>query len=65
MWHISVQGSGPHHNKDYPKDVDRLAEQFVLDLQGAGHQIDTATITFGGRQSLITVPPAVTTQEGK
>lgn len=49
-WHISIQGTGAHHNKDYPNDADKMVDRFIDELMAAGHSIKSATITYGGRQ---------------
>lgn len=53
-WAIVINGTGAHHNKDYPTDADRMAQKFVDDLVVAGHQIALATFTSGGRTVLDT-----------
>ena len=57
MWHISIQGTGAHHNTDYPKDANKMASEFVEALKAAGHQIRSATFTHGGREDLETGKP--------
>jgi hypothetical protein len=54
-WAIVVHGTGAHHNKDYPIDADRMAQEFVDKLIAAGHQVQLATFTSGGRTVLDTV----------
>ena len=54
-WAIVVHGTGAHHNKDYPTDADRMAQKFVDDLVIAGHQVNLATFTAGGRTVLDTI----------
>lgn len=51
-WAIVVHGTGAHHNKDFPKDADRMTQKFVDDLIGAGHEVRLATFTSGGRTVL-------------
>lgn len=53
-WAIVVHGTGAHHNKDLPIDADRMAQAFVDSLIGAGHQVQLATFTAGGRTVLDT-----------
>lgn len=52
MWHISIRGSGSHHNKDYPKDAEKMAAEFVRQLEEAGHTVESADFTHGGRDTL-------------
>lgn len=54
-WHISIEGTGVHNNKDLPQDADRMAKKFVEDLAAAGHTIVNATFTSGVRRYLPTV----------
>ena len=49
-WHISVQGTGAHHNPDYEKDADKRFEEFVSKLKEDGHTITYASFTHGARQ---------------
>jgi hypothetical protein len=51
-WTIVIEGTGSHHNKDYPKDANKLAEAFVADLGAAGHTVEHATFTHSGRDDL-------------
>lgn len=47
-WTITVHGHGIHDN-DKEGDVDKLLEQFLLDLKAkGGHVIEAATLTVGG-----------------
>jgi GH35 family endo-1,4-beta-xylanase len=48
-WTIIIAGAGPHHNKDYERDADRIFRKMVQELKEAGHRIDHASITCGGR----------------
>lgn len=48
-WNISINGTGAHHNKKLAVDANRLAAKFVQELRDAGHTVDTATFTYGGR----------------
>ncbi len=59
-WHISIQGVGSHHNKDSPTDANRMAKDFVTSLQKAGHHIENAEFTHGGKDGLIDEPQYVT-----
>ena len=54
-WNISIQGTGCHHNLDLAVDADRMAARFVRELREAGHQVETASFTAGGKTDLI--PP--------
>lgn len=51
QWRITVEGTGAHHNQNYPQDANRLAEDFVHDLIAAGHTVRKATFeqTFFGQ----------------
>lgn len=51
-WHISIEGVGCHHNKDYPLDANRLSATFVKSLKEAGHTITKASFTHGGSEDL-------------
>lgn len=52
QWVITIQGTGAHHNKDYPADADKMSLKFVDELQKAGHVIESATFTYGARQEI-------------
>lgn len=52
-WNINIQGVGAHHNKDYPKDANVMAKNFVDELRAAGHCVEAATFTHGGKEQLI------------
>lgn len=54
-WAIVVHGTGAHHNQEYPTDADRMTQRFVDDLIRAGHQVNLATFTAGGRTVLDTI----------
>lgn len=54
-WAIVIQGTGAHHNKDFPQDADRMTQRFVDDLVRAGHDIVSATFTNGGRTVVDTI----------
>ena len=53
-WHISIQGVGAHHNKDYAGDANVMAKEFVEALTKAGQVVESATFTHGGRDQLPT-----------
>lgn len=54
-FNISIEGVGIHHNKNTPNDANRMAQKFVKELEAAGHTIQKATITHGGKDDLSTV----------
>lgn len=49
---IVIEGVGQHHNGDYEKDADRLAELFVEQLRNKKHTITHASFTHGGKTPL-------------
>ena len=55
-WAITIIGTGAHHNKDYPQDANKMAEKFVDDLKAAGHIVESATFTHGGREVFTPTP---------
>jgi len=55
-WAITIIGTGAHHNKDYPQDANKMAEKFVDDLKAAGHIVEFATFTHGGREVFAPTP---------
>lgn len=57
-WNINIQGVGAHHNPDYDKDANKMAKKFVDDLKEAGHHIEGATFTHGGKEDI--APATVT-----
>lgn len=52
QWNITIQGTGAHHNKQYPADANRLAAEFVQKLRDAGHVVTHASFTSGGRDDI-------------
>jgi hypothetical protein len=52
---ITIHLTGSHHNKKHPKDANRMAQKFVDDLVTAGHNVEHASFTHGGRDDLLTV----------
>lgn len=50
-WDISIKGTGCHHN-GREDDAEQMAAEFVKKLQGAGHVVEHAAITHGGRVDL-------------
>lgn len=51
-WNITIRGCGPHHNKDYPGDADRMTRKLIHDLRDAGHTIHDATFHDRGIENL-------------
>jgi hypothetical protein len=51
-WTIVVHGTGCHHNKDYPTDANLMFMDFVGALKQAGHTLQGAAFTYGGREVL-------------
>ena len=47
---------GPHHNENYPDDVDKLVDQFLLMLKRHGHNLRRASITTGVIQEYKNLP---------
>ena len=52
-YHIAIEGTGQHHNNGDPKDADVLAAKFAQELKDAGHNVESATITHGGRNDVM------------
>ena len=52
-WAINIQGVGSHHNKALENDANRLSRKFVRELKKAGHHIERADFTFGGKEDLL------------
>lgn len=52
-WNITIQGIGPHHNKDAASDADEIAKQMVFRLRQFGHNVTSATITHGAAEDLL------------
>jgi hypothetical protein len=52
QWTITVEGTGCHHNPANPQDADKMALQFVDELQNAGHFIEHASFIAGRRQEI-------------
>ena len=44
---IDIEGQGQHHNENYPDDIDKLVEQFLLTLRSHGHSLRRASVTTG------------------
>lgn len=52
-WNINIQGVGCHHNPgDNEKDANKMAAKFTEELVKAGHTIEGATFTHGGKEEL-------------
>ena len=49
---ITVHLTGSHHNK-HPKDANHMAAKFVDELKAAGHHVEHASFTSGGREDLL------------
>lgn len=47
-WHLSIVGTGIHHN-GLAGDADQVFKRAVADLEKAGHILASATFTSGGR----------------
>lgn len=54
-WNINIQGIGCHHNEKNPTDADLMAAQFVADLKRAGHVVEAANFTSGGKTDLLDI----------
>lgn len=52
-WNINIQGIGQHHNSENPLDADLLATKFVAQLKDAGHTVEVANFTSGGKTDLL------------
>jgi hypothetical protein len=50
---ITVHLSGSYHTKDNPKDANRMTAKFVDELKAAGHSVQRASFTSGGREDLL------------
>ena len=51
-WNINIQGVGCHHNENYQNDANKMADEFVQKLKDAGHTVEAATFTHGGKEDL-------------
>lgn len=54
-WNINIQGVGIHHNTNNPKDANQMAANFVRQLLDAGHSIETASFTSGGKEDTLQI----------
>lgn len=50
-WTIVIHGHGQHDNEQ-PNDVEKLQAAFVVELEGAGHVVDLASLTIGSGRYL-------------
>jgi hypothetical protein len=48
-WNITILGTGAHHNDYNVFDANKMADRFVQELKDAGHTVESATFTYGGR----------------
>jgi len=46
QWHISIEGTGQHHNYD-GADANVMTYHFVAALRRAGHSINKVSFTYG------------------
>lgn len=56
-WNMTIIGTGAHHNADNPGDADRVLSETVKKLKDAGHNVEHASFTHGGRDVIVD-PPA-------
>ena len=61
-WIITIEGTGSHHNGK-PEDADQIALVAVKTLQNAGQSVEHATITTGGRSTLLAWGPVASLQQ--
>lgn len=52
-WTITIHGVGSHHNPEVPTDANRMTAKFVDELKAAGHNVEGASFTHGGREDLL------------
>src|SRR3954469_1743548 len=45
-WTIVIEGSGAHHNPDHVFDANRMADDLVIKLRSAGHDIKRAAFLY-------------------
>jgi hypothetical protein len=50
---ITIHLIGSHHNENNPNDANRMAAAFADELKRAGHNVEHASITHGGREDLL------------
>jgi hypothetical protein len=41
-YRITIEGTGSHHNVDYPADADQVAARAVTELKRSGHDVRRA-----------------------
>ncbi len=51
-WNINIRGVGCHHNPKLLTDANRMAAKFVKELKDAGHNVHSASITYGAEEDL-------------
>jgi Asp-tRNA(Asn)/Glu-tRNA(Gln) amidotransferase A subunit family amidase len=52
-WNINIQGIGAHNNSprlEISEDADKMFKKFVQELRDAGHTVEHATFTHGGKE---------------
>src|SRR5258707_423550 len=52
-WTITIHGISCHHNEALEADANRLAAKFADELRAAGHNVEHASFTHGGREDLL------------
>jgi hypothetical protein len=52
-WTITIHGTGCHHNTALAEDANRMAAKVVDELVAAGHNVEHASFTSGGREDLL------------
>lgn len=55
-WNITIQGTGMHHNGKR-EDANEIAKVCVDTLKKAGQNVEMATFTSGGRESVLDQAP--------
>jgi hypothetical protein len=50
---VVVNVTGSHHNQNNGRDINKMAAAFVDELKAAGHRVESASITHGGREDLL------------
>lgn len=51
-WAIVIRGVGAHHGRGNASDANRMAAEFVQKLRAIGHNVVSASMTFGGAEDL-------------
>ena len=57
-WVIHIEGTGAHHNSGAENDADVIAKEAVKKLPRAGQNVEAATFTAGGRNTLFSPVPS-------